>query len=97
MLCLKLCTEPITSRNDLGASSADSLGGSEHTGHATDTAVGDDAAGGSEAEVGELAAHARVVLRSAANVGGGREDAGVLLLISRVSIALPKEVLGLEG
>ena len=94
---LKLCTEPITSRDGLGASSADSLGGREHSGHATGTAVGQDAAGSSEAEVGELAAHARVVLGSAANVGGGGEDAGVLLLISGVSIAFPEEVLGLEG
>lgn len=70
----------VSARNPLGASSADSLSGGKHISHTSDTAVGQDTASGSEAEVGELAAHARVVLRSAADLGGRGEDAGVLLV-----------------
>jgi hypothetical protein len=63
---------------NLSASSADGLSGRQHGRGTGQTAVGDDAAGGGKTQLIELAAHARVVVGSAADLGDGGQDAGIL-------------------
>lgn len=62
----------------LSASSANSLSSRQHSRDALEAAVGVDAAGGGELEITELAAHARVIVGRAAELGDGSDDARVL-------------------
>jgi hypothetical protein len=66
----------------LSTSIADSLGSRQHGRGTGQAAVGDDAAGGSEAQLIEFAAHARVVIGGATDLGDGGEDAGVLFVFN---------------
>ena len=70
----------------LSASIANSLGSSQHGRGTIEAAVLVDAGGGRKAEVGELAAHARVVLRVAVDGRDGVEDAAVLLGLWSASV-----------
>jgi hypothetical protein len=63
---------------NLSASGANSLSSRQHGRGTGQTAVGDDAAGGGKTQLIELAAHARVVVGSAADLGDGGQDAGIL-------------------
>lgn len=65
----------------LSASIADSLGSGEHGRSTIDAAVGDNARGSGELEVGELAAHAGIVLSTTANLRDGGKDARILIRV----------------